>query len=658
MNSLLVANRGEIARRVFRTARSMGIRCIAVYVDADARAPFVAEADLAVRVVSYMDPAAIVNAAIRAGADAIHPGYGFLSENAAFAQEVTDAGIIWVGPSPDVIAAMGDKIEAKKRAASAGVPILPSTEDPTKGDTIGYPLLVKAAAGGGGKGMRVVNRAADLAEAVASAQREAGKGFGNDTVFLERYVASSRHIEIQIMGGADGTVWHFGERECSIQRRHQKIVEEAPSPAVSPELREAMGDAAISLGASLGYQSAGTVEFLLDEATKDFYFLEVNTRLQVEHPVTEAVTGRDLVADQLLIAMGRAPEPDNAVEPAGHAIEVRLYAEDPTNDFLPAIGTITAFAPPVDESVRWDVGIQAGSEVTVDFDPMLGKVIASGPSRLVTARTLARALADLHIGGVVTNRDFLVNVLRSEAYLAGDTTTDFIERINPPRSAPLDDTESRTAAIVATLWLRGRNRAADLHWSQFPAGWRNGRLPATEVRLNVGDNQHLVSYQSNRDDSVTIVVSNTNQETNETAVDGPSTAPVNVTTHQWTENAIDLEIDGMRATHQVTASSTQIAVQLSETTVEVDIVPKFTVPGSEGLGGGFTAPMPGVVLEVRVEPGASVAQGDTLVVLEAMKMEHHMTANRDGTVAEVFVSAGQQVTKDAVLLTMEEPDSE
>ncbi len=652
INGLLVANRGEIARRVFRTARAMGMRCIAIYVEADARAPFVAEADIAVRVESYMDPTAIVDAAARAGADAIHPGYGFLSENAAFARAVTDAGIIWVGPSPDVIAAMGDKLEAKKRAAAAGVPILPSTEDAADGDAIGYPLLVKAAAGGGGKGMRVVKEAAGLAEAVASAQREAGKGFGDETVFLERYVASSRHIEIQIMGGPDGTVWHLGERECSIQRRHQKIVEEAPSPAVSPELREAMGEAAVSLGASLGYQSAGTVEFLLDEDSKDFYFLEVNTRLQVEHPVTEAVTGRDLVADQLVIAMGGSPAPDSTVEPAGHAIEVRLYAEDPTNDFLPAIGTVTAFAPPLSETVRWDVGIEAGSEVTVDFDPMLGKVIASGPTRLVTARTLARALADLHIGGVVTNRDFLVNVLRSEAYLAGDTTTDFIERIDPPRDAHLDEASSHTAAAVAAMWLRGKNRAADPHWGQFPAGWRNGRLPATEVRLNVGDDQHVVRYHSNRDGSVAMTINNTDQSADQT------TSPVNVTTHRWTANAIDLEIDGLRATHQVTASGNQIAVQLSETTVDVDVVPKFTVPGGEGLRGGYAAPMPGVVLEVRVKPGAEVAQGDTLLVLEAMKMEHHMTANEDGTVAEVLVAAGQQVTKDAVLLTMKESDSE
>lgn len=652
INSVLVANRGEIARRVFRTARAMGMRCVAIYVDADADAPFVIEADVAVRVTSYMDPAAIVEAATRTGADAIHPGYGFLSENAAFAQAVTDAEIVWVGPSPDVIAAMGDKLEAKKRAAAAGVPILPSTEDPTEGDAIGYPLLVKAAAGGGGKGMRVVNRAADLADAVASAQREAGKGFGDETVFLERYVASSRHIEIQIMGGADGAVWHLGERECSIQRRHQKIVEEAPSPAVSDQLRAAMGDAAVSLGASLGYQSAGTVEFLLDEETKDFYFLEVNTRLQVEHPVTEAVTGRDLVADQLLIAMGRAPEPGHTTEPAGHAIEVRLYAEDPTRDFLPATGTITAFAPPEDDRVRWDVGIQAGSEVTVDFDPMLGKVIASGPSRLIAAGALSRALADLHLGGVVTNRDFLVNVLRSDAYLAGDTTTDFIERIDPPRSAPLDETAARTAAIVTAMWLRGRNRADDRHWGQFPAGWRNGRLPATELRLQVGDGQHLVEYQSNRDGTVDVTVEEIEGSDGDRVGARSQTARI----HRWTSGSIDLEIDGLRSSHQVTSNGDEIAVQLSETTVHVGVVPKFTVPGSGGPSGGFMAPMPGVVLEVRVEPGASVAQGDTLVVLEAMKMEHHMTAPEAGTVSEVFVTAGQQVTKDEVLLTMQEDD--
>jgi propionyl-CoA carboxylase alpha chain len=627
----------------------MGMRCVAVYVDADADAPFVADADLAVRVDSYMEPAAIVDAARRAGADAIHPGYGFLSENAGFARAVIDAGLTWVGPSPDVIAAMGDKLEAKRRAVSAGVPTLPSTDDSSDGDAVGYPLLVKAAAGGGGKGMRVVEAAADLDDAVAAAQREALKGFGDDTVFLERFIAASRHIEIQIMGLADGTVIHHGERECSIQRRHQKIVEEAPSPAVTAELRAEMGAAAVSLGTELGYRSAGTVEFLVDEATKDFYFLEVNTRLQVEHPVTEAITGRDLVADQLLIAMGLPPD-DTPPEPAaGHAIEVRLYAEDPTNDFLPATGIVAAFEPAESEHVRFDVGVEAGSKVTVDFDPMLGKIIATGPSRVVAARTLARALADLHFGGVVTNRDFLVNVLRSDAYLDGDTTTDFIERIDPPRVIALAEGSRRRVAVAAAMWLRGRNRAADHHWGQFPAGWRNGRLPATERRLVVDDTEIDLAYRSRRDGSVDLEFDSGDADSGGSAV---------VKVHHWHPHGIDIEIDALRSTHRITEHGDHLHVQMPETTIAVVVVPAFTVPGSGAPTGGFVAPMPGAVLDVRVAVGDTVVQGQTLVVLEAMKMEHHMTAPEDGTVTEVHVDTGDHVAKDAVLLTMRGVDDD
>ena len=433
IRSVLVANRGEIARRIFRTARSMGMRCIAVFGDADADAPFVQEADEAVRLPgSYLDAEAVLAAAQRTGAEAIHPGYGFLSENAAFARAVTEAGIRWVGPSPDVIESMGDKIAAKRVAVEAGVPTLPSSEDPaadapTIEATVGYPLLVKASAGGGGKGMRIVESAVDLADAVQSAQREALSGFGDETVFLERYVASSRHVEIQILGDAHGNVVHLGERECSIQRRHQKIVEESPSPIIDAEMRTAMGEAALSLARHMGYESAGTVEFLVDDVTREFFFLEVNTRLQVEHPVTEEVTGIDLVREQLRVAGGAELGYDQGdIDWTGSAIEVRLYAEDPDNDFLPATGTLSAYRPADEPTVRWDSGVEEGSVVGVDFDPMLAKVIAHAPTRAEAAGRLALALERMHLGGVVTNRDFLVATLRNEAFLAGDTTTDFI----------------------------------------------------------------------------------------------------------------------------------------------------------------------------------------------------------------------------------------
>ncbi|MHB1717163.1 MAG: ATP-binding protein, partial [Acidimicrobiales bacterium] len=381
--TLLVANRGEIARRIIATATAMGLRSVAVYADDDADAPFVGEADEAVHLGSgYLDGAAIIEAALATGADAVHPGYGFLSENAAFAADVQSAGLVWVGPSPAVIAAMGDKLAAKRAAVAAGVATLPSTEDPAGGDEVGYPLLVKAAAGGGGKGMRVVNSADELAEAVAAARREAAAGFGDDRVFLERYVARSRHVEIQVLGDAHGTLVHLGERECSIQRRHQKIIEESPSPVIDAAMRAAMGAAALALAEAIGYQSAGTVEFLVDEATREFFFLEVNTRLQVEHPVTEEVTGKDLVREQLRIAAG---EPlgygQEDVTFSGHAIEARLYAEDPSAGFLPATGTLTAYEPAAVPVVRWDSGVEVGSVVGVRFDPMLAKVVAHAPTR-------------------------------------------------------------------------------------------------------------------------------------------------------------------------------------------------------------------------------------------------------------------------------------
>ena len=383
LSSILVANRGEIALRVFRTARSMGMRCVAVFVDADADATFVTEADEAVRLsAGYLDGEAIIAAALATGSDAIHPGYGFLAENAGFAAAVEAAGIIWVGPSPEVISSMGDKLAAKKAAVAAGVPTLPSSDDPTADDEVGYPILVKAAAGGGGKGMHLVERPEDLAEAVATAQREAASSFGDDRVFLERYVARSRHIEIQILGDAHGGLVHLGERECSIQRRHQKIIEESPAATLSAEQRHVMGESALKLARGIGYRSTGTVEFLVDETTGEFFFLEVNTRLQVEHPVTEEVTGIDLVREQLRVAAG---EPlgygQDDIGFTGHAVEARLYAEDPAAGFLPATGTLVAWRPADEPAVRWDTGVEEGSHVGVDFDPMLAKVVAHGPTR-------------------------------------------------------------------------------------------------------------------------------------------------------------------------------------------------------------------------------------------------------------------------------------
>ncbi|MBW2373855.1 MAG: ATP-grasp domain-containing protein, partial [Deltaproteobacteria bacterium] len=472
--TLLVANRGEIARRVIRSAHAMGIRCVAVYVDADADAPFVADADEALRLPgSYLDGKAILDAARASGADAVHPGYGFLSENAGFAADVIAAGLAWVGPLPEAIERMGDKLAAKALADEAQVPTLPGSEDPAGAASVGFPLLVKAAAGGGGKGMRVVESADGLDEALAAARREAQSGFGDDRVFLERYVARARHIEIQILGDAHGQVVHLGERECSIQRRHQKILEESPSPRVDAALREAMGEAALRLARALGYRSAGTVEFLLDDESGEFFFLEVNTRLQVEHPVTEAVTGIDLVREQLRIAAGEPLGYEQSdIAFSGYSIEARLYAEDPANDFLPATGTLVAYEPAASPEVRWDSGVAQGSLIGTDFDPMLAKVIAHAPTRSEAAGRLALALERTHLGGVVTNRDFLVATLRTPEFLAGDTTTDFIDRVEPARSLELSVEERERAARAAALWLQGVHRAAAPVLAAAPSGWR------------------------------------------------------------------------------------------------------------------------------------------------------------------------------------------
>jgi propionyl-CoA carboxylase alpha chain len=641
--TLLVANRGEIAGRVFRTARTMGLRCVAVYADADAHAPFVGQADEAVRLAhGYLDRPAIIAAARATGAEAIHPGYGFLSENAAFAAEVAAAGLTWVGPPPAAIEVMGDKLAAKRAAFEAGVPTLRSSDDLTADGEIGYPLLVKAAAGGGGKGMRVVASADDLPEAVAAARREAASGFGDDRVFLERYIARARHVEIQVLGDAHGALVHLGERECSIQRRHQKIVEESPSPAVDADMRAAMGDAALRLARAIGYSSAGTVEFLVDDATGEFFFLEVNTRLQVEHPVTEEVTGIDLVREQLRVAAG---EPlgygQDAISFRGHAIEARLYAEDPAAGFLPAAGTIAAFGPAAEPAVRWDAGVEAGSVVTVDFDPMLVKVVAHAPTRTEAAARLALALERLHLAGVATNRDFLAATLRHPAFLAGDTTTDFLDRISPATRLALAESELERSATLAALWLQGENRAKAPVLAPVPTGWRNGRLPAQRVSLAHGDDVIDVRYQSLRDGSFALGERG----------DG-GTARI----HRWSPTEIDADVDGRRMTTQVTRAGDRLYVQAVGGTIAFGIVPRFVVPGAAAPSGGLMAPMPGVVLDVRCAPGDQVETGQTLVVLEAMKMEHVVRAPADGVVADVRVAKGQHVENGALLLVFDPGD--
>ena len=636
-HKLLIANRGEIACRVIKSAHEMGISCVAVYTNADSESPFVRQADEAVKLSdTYLNGKEIIEAAIQTGAQAIHPGYGFLSENAKFSRDVLKAGLIWVGPSSRVITSMGDKLKAKDIAEKAGVPTLPMTTDPKKANTIGYPILIKAAAGGGGKGMRIVESKKDLKESLLGAQREAKTGFGDDRVFIERYVASSRHIEIQILGDSHGNVVHLGERECSIQRRHQKIIEESPSPRVNPEMREAMGNAAIKLAKKLKYESAGTVEFLVDDKTGEFWFLEVNTRLQVEHPVTEEVTGKDLVYEQLRIARGEElgyEQEDISWE--GSSIEARLYAEDPANEFLPATGTLIAYE--TDESIdaRWDAGIEQGSVIGTDFDPMLAKVIATGKNRTDAANKLALALQSLHIGGVITNRDFLVASLRSKHFHKGLTTSDFIEKAKPQRSVILKGQQLEQVVTAAALWIQGENRNNASLLKNAPSGWRNSRLPRQKISFEYSDKEINVTYKANRDGSFDL---NENTKAN---------------IFKWTTTGIDLEVNNTRFFSKVTRKKDDLVVHGPWGDALLKILPRFTLPGSELQAGGLVAPMPGKVIDLKVKVGSKVKKGDTLVILEAMKMEHQVKAIEDGKVTKVLINKDDQLENGALLMIVE-----
>ena len=583
-HKLLIANRGEIACRIIKSAHEMGISCVAVYVEADSNSPFVKQADEAIKLnESYLNGQEIIDAALSSGAQAIHPGYGFLSENAKFSRDIIKAGLIWVGPSSRVITSMGDKLKAKEIAQKAGVPTLPMTTDPKKAKTIGYPVLIKAAAGGGGKGMRIVESAKDLKEAIVGAKREALTGFADDRIFIERYVGSSRHIEIQILGDTHGNVVHLGERECSIQRRHQKIIEESPSPRVDTEMRNTMGAAAIKLAKKLKYESAGTVEFLVDDKTGEFWFLEVNTRLQVEHPVTEGVTGIDLVYEQLRIARGEELGYEQEdISWTGSSIEARLYAEDPANDFLPATGELIAYEPDPDIEARWDTGVEKGSVIGTDFDPMIAKVITTGKTRTDAANKLALALESLHIGGVTTNRDFLVASLRTSQFHKGLTTSDFIKKAKPKRSIVLKGEELELTASIAALWIQGENRNNATVLNQIPSGWRNSRLPKQKISFKYLKKEITISYSSKRDGNFDL-----NEDSVAKVVD-------------WRKDSIDVEINNKRFFSKITKQANKIVVHMPWGDAVLETLPRFVLPGLDIESGGLIAPMPGKVIDLKV----------------------------------------------------------
>jgi acetyl/propionyl-CoA carboxylase alpha subunit len=649
MRRLLVANRGEIARRVFRTAREMGLETVAVFSDADVDAPFVHEADHAVRLPgtspmdTYLRGDLVVAAALRAGADAIHPGYGFLSESADFARLVEDAGLIWVGPPAGAIAAMGSKLEAKRLMRAAGVPTLPWSEDASSSDEVGFPLLVKASAGGGGRGMRIVRSAADLDESVAAAQREAAGAFGDDTVFLERYLDNPRHVEVQVIADSHGTVVSLFERECSIQRRHQKIVEECPSPAVDDALRSRMGETAVAAARAVGYVGAGTVEFVLN-LDGEYFFLEMNTRLQVEHPVTEAVTGLDLVRLQLLVAQG-LPLPAEALAPVmtGHAIEVRLYAEDAEHGFLPATGTLRAFDVPDD--VRLDSGVESGSVVSPYYDAMLAKVVAHAPTRDEAAARLGSALGRSRIHGVTTNRDLLVRILAEPEFLAGGTDTGYLERHDPAElGAPLLEESGRVVhAVAAVVALQAGHRRHATVLGRLPSGWRNNPSQRQQVQLCDSGQSIAVAYTIERAGQLDVTVDD---------------RPVEVRLHGADAEVIDLTAAGIRRRYRVAVGEGVIDVFSVLGSSSYDVMPRLPDPAGTVTAGSLVAPMPGAAVRVLVEVGDTVDADQPLVVLEAMKMEHTVTSPGPGVVAQVHVAAGQQVDAGMVLAVVEAATAE
>ena len=637
-DSILVANRGEIALRIMRTAQAMGIQTIAIYVDADKDAPHVRFADKAVLLPDggYLDIDAVLDAAKKSNAGAIHPGYGFLSENSEFAKRVIKEKIVWVGPSPKVISVMGDKLKAKELAIKASVPTLPMTSDEKEVKKIGYPLLIKAAAGGGGKGMRVVTDKKDLQESLEGAKREALSGFGDERVFIERYVEKSRHIEIQILGDSHGNVIHLGERECSIQRRHQKIIEESPSPRITEEIRFAMGNAAVDLAKKIKYESAGTVEFLFDDKSGEFWFLEVNTRLQVEHPVTEEVTGIDLVAEQIKIARGEELQySQEDIEWTGSSIEARLYAENPNNDFLPETGKMFAYEQAENDFMtRWDSGVHKDSVIGTNFDPMLAKVISYGATRDDAARVLAKSLEDSHIGGVITNKDFLIATLRSDEFLKGNTTTDFIERVKPPRVKNLSNDELNLALTAAAMWKQMRNRISSDIAPYIPSGWTNGRLPNPNITFVLDGEEIFVEYKLINKNKFLVF----NSEVEVVNID---------------DKYIDLVFDGVRVKSRISEDAEFILVHIPSGDVSFEVKPRFSMPGLEVQAGGLVAPMPGKVVDLKVKKGSKVKSGETLVILEAMKMEHSIKASEDGVIADIFIKENDQVENGAVLMVVD-----
>ncbi|MBR9871308.1 MAG: acetyl/propionyl/methylcrotonyl-CoA carboxylase subunit alpha [Gammaproteobacteria bacterium] len=648
LKKLLIANRGEIACRVIQTAKALGYRTVAVYSEADANALHVEMADEAVCIgpaqvsASYLNADAILDAAKKTGADCIHPGYGFLSENAGFAKAIKQAGLILVGPPENAIELMGSKRRSKIAMQEAGVPVVPGFEGNNASDEeliaaakdIGVPLMLKASAGGGGRGMRLVEDQNHLADSIKRARSEAKQAFGDDEMIIEKAVIEPRHVEIQVFADRHGNAVYLGERDCSVQRRHQKIVEEAPSPFVTPELRQAMGEAAVKAALACGYEGAGTVEFLVDK-DRNFYFLEMNTRLQVEHPVTELITGQDLVAWQLMVAEGQTlPLAQEEIQLNGHAIEVRLYAEDPATDFTPQTGTLHQFSPATGEGLRFDTGVRSGDVVSPHYDPMLAKVIAWGQNRDEARRRLIRALEDTTVFGVTTNRHFLSRIIADETFGAGEATTAFLQQSfkDDPSLAPqaLSIRELALSACALSLGTSGQH------------GWSNAPATVMPMSLEV------------QDETVELLVRRSGQK----LIVSHEEAQYELQLQSHQPGLLYIIDNGVR--HRCQYHQTGDSLYLQAFGRSWAIVDRTHQPaaGAQGAGSGrIQAAMDGAIIDVLVNEGETVTQGQTLVVLEAMKMEHPVKADRDGVVAGLHTNTGDQVKRSQLLVELAPEDA-
>lgn len=656
-NSILIANRGEIAVRVIRTAKALGYRTIAVYSDADDGAPHMKMADDAVHIgpapvgASYLDMDKILEAARSAGAEAIHPGYGFLAENADFARACEKAGLVFIGPGAEAIDIMGNKAKAKRLMIAAKVPCVPGYEGEDQSEKamtkaaaeIGYPLMVKAAAGGGGRGMRLVERTEDFLDALNTARSEALNAFGSDEIILEKAIVRPRHVEIQVFADSLGTTIHLGERDCSVQRRHQKVVEEAPCPVMTDDLRAEMGRAAVEAAQSIKYLGAGTVEFLLGE-DGSFYFLEMNTRLQVEHPVTELVTGLDLVELQIRVAEGLPLGlSQDDIQLNGHAMEVRLYAEDPAQDFLPVTGHIDLWQPAGGDGIRIDAGIETGQDISPFYDPMLAKVIAWGPDRDIARHRLIKALKETAFFGSITNKSFLIDILEKECFAKGEATTAFIgdEFSQEDLAAPLPDiTQAALAATVQYITERQQSYGESLNVSPQLLNWSSGGHLQTRYIYDFGDSELDMTVSPERRDRYLVRCAETE---------------VRIEIQNWANNRAEVTIDGRRKSVLYSSPRAGILdISIDGRVLHFHNRIAFAAGAEEAAGGGrVIAPMHGALLEVFVKPGDTVEIGTRLAVLEAMKMQHDILAEIDGTVQEVLATAGSQVAADDLLIEIE-----